>query len=294
MRIAVFGNIYKKKVSLEPVQVLFEALKDKQAHIITDHRFFDFLREEVPDAAEMISEIIDDDSNDFSADIALSVGGDGTFLSTAMRVGNKQIPILGINAGRLGFLADVSCNEIEDAINEIYSNNYIIEQRSLIQLKTDNPDFCDYPHALNEIAILKQDSSSMIAIDVRINGEYMNTYQADGLLIATPTGSTAYSMSVGGPVVAPQANSLILSPVASHSLNVRPLIIPDTWTAELGVRSRSKNFLVSLDGRSTVFEHEYKIVITKSDFKIRVIKRPQHTFFNTLKNKLMWGADKRS
>jgi NAD+ kinase len=292
MRIAVFGNIYKKKVSIEPVRVLFEALQDRQTHIITDHRFFDFLKEEVS-ASIVVDEIIDDDSNDFSADIALSVGGDGTFLSTASRVGNKGIPILGINAGRLGFLADVSCSEIGAAINEIYSNNYIIEQRSVIQLKTDNTGFQQYPYALNEIAILKQDSSSMIAIDVSINGEYMNTYQADGLIIATPTGSTAYSMSVGGPLVTPQANSLVLSPVAPHSLNVRPLIIPDTWTVELRVRSRSKNFLVSLDGRSVVFEHQYKLVITKGDFCIRVVKRPQHTFFNTLKNKLMWGIDKR-
>jgi len=291
MKIAIFGNTNKKKESAEPVKILFEALREKKACVMTDRRFFDFLKEELGDT-NIVNEIIEND--DFCADLALSIGGDGTFLNTASRIGNKNIPILGINTGRLGFLTDVSSNEIVPAINEIYSNNYFIEQRSVIHLKTDNLGFKQYPHALNEIAILKQDSSSMIAIDVHINGEYLNTYQADGLIIATPTGSTAYSMSVGGPLAVPQSDILIISPVASHSLNVRPLVIPDSWTVELSVSSRSKNFLVALDGRPSVFSQQYKLIITKSDFNIRVIKRPQHTFFNTLRNKLMWGIDKRS
>ena len=289
MKIAIFGNTNKKTESAEPVKILFEVLREKKAQIITDRRFFDFLTE--LGEANSVNEIVE--GNDFCADLALSIGGDGTFLNTAGRIGNKEIPILGINTGSLGFLTDVSRDEIVPAINEIYSNKYFIEQRSVIQLKTDNPDFKQYPHALNEIAILKQDSSSMIAIDVSINGEYLNTYLSDGLIVATPTGSTAYSMSVGGPLAVPQANNLIISPVASHSLNVRPLIIPDTWTVELSVSSRSKNFLVALDGRSTVFSQQYKLTIMKSDFNIRVVKRLHHTFFNTLRNKLMWGIDKR-
>ncbi len=213
---------------------------------------------------------------------------------TACLIGNKGIPILGINTGRLGFLADVSIEEIVEAINQIGNNEYFIEQRSVIQLKTDNPAFDKNPNALNEIAVLKQDSSSMITIEVCINGEYLNTYQADGLIIATPTGSTAYSMSVGGPIVVPQASNLIISPVAPHSLSVRPIVIPDTWTIELNVKSRNKTFLVSLDGRSSIFEEGYKLTIAKGDYAIKVIKRPHHTFFNTLKNKLNWGVDKRN
>ena len=291
MKIATFGNTEKKQESIKPIKILFEVLREKKTHVMTDRRFFDFLAEELGND-NIVNEIIEGD--DFCADLALSIGGDGTFLNTASLVGSKEIPILGINTGRLGFLADVSSNEIAPAINEIYNNNYFIEQRSVIQLKTDNPDFVQYPHALNEIVILKQDSSSMIAIDVHINGEYLNTYQADGLIVATPTGSTAYSMSVGGPLAVPQANNMIISPVASHSLNVCPLVIPDTWTVELCVSSRSKKFLVALDGRSTIFSQQYKLMITKSDFNIRVIKRPQHTFFSTLRNKLMWGIDKRN
>jgi len=293
MKIAILGNTYKRE-NIEPVKVLLDVLKKKNAHIVTDADYFEFLRKEVSGTdLTIIDNIVED--NNFDADLILSVGGDGTFLNTACRIGNKGIPILGINTGRLGFLADVSIDAIPVAIDEIANNEYVVEERSIIQLQTDNPEFDANPHALNEIAILKQDTSSMLAIDVHINNEYLNTYQADGLIIATPTGSTAYSMSVGGPIVVPQADNLIISPIAPHSLSVRPLVIPDSWTIELSVKrkSRSKSFLVALDGRSFVFEEEYKLTITKGDYIVKVVKRPNHTFFNVLKNKLMWGADVR-
>lgn len=289
MKIAVFGNAYRHE-SIAQIKILFEALKERKAHVIADKSFFDFFHEKINEDG-LIQEIIEDDN--FSADLALSIGGDGTFLNTASRIGAKNIPILGINTGRLGFLADVSSNEILPAIDEIYNDKCFIEERSVIQLKTENTEFKSYPYALNEIAILKQDSSSMITINAHVNGEYLNTYQSDGLLIATPTGSTAYSMSVGGPLVVPQANNLIISPVAPHSLHIRPLVIPDTWTIELEVKSRNKNFLVSLDGRSDIFEQHHKLSISKGEFTIKVVKRPHHTFFNALRTKLMWGADKR-
>jgi NAD+ kinase len=289
-KIAIFGNIYKDE-TIESAKILLSALKQKDVEIVTDSAFLDFLKKNVRNSDLDIIDTIADDE-DFEADLALSIGGDGTFLKTANRIGNKDIPILGINTGRLGFLADVSINEIEQAVDTIDNNNYIVEQRSLVKLSTDNPAF-ENPFALNEIAILKQDSSSMIAVEVHINGEYLHTYQSDGLIIATPTGSTAYSMSVGGPIVVPQVNSLIISPVAPHSLNIRPLVIPDSWTIELKVSSRNNSFLVSLDGRSKVFSTADKLHITKGDYTIGVIKQPNHTFFNTLKNKLMWGIDKR-
>ena len=292
MKIAIFGNTYKRE-NIEPVKVLLGVLKKKNAHIVIDFAFFEFLQKEIGDAElTMINEIVYD--NNFDADLILSMGGDGTFLNTACRIGNKGIPILGINTGRLGFLADVSIDNIATAINEIANNEYVVEEHSVIQLQTDNPEFNANPHALNEIAVLKQDTSSMLIIDVHINGEYLNAYQADGLIIATPTGSTAYSLSVGGPIVVPEADNLIISPVAPHSLSVRPIVIPDTWTIELSVQSRNKSFLVALDGRPFVFEEKYKLTITKGDYTIKVVKRPNHTFFNTLKNKLIWGADVRS
>ena len=228
------------------------------------------------------------------ADLVISIGGDGTFLTTAARIGNRNIPILGINTGRLGFLADVGNDEIDEILQEILDGHYNVEERSVLQLTTSDLSSKNYPFALNEIAVLKQDLSSMISIRASVNGEFLNTYQADGLLVATPTGSTAYAMSVGGPLLVPQAQSLIIAPVASHSLNVRPLIIPDSWFIDLEIDSRSKSFLISLDGRSQVMNQTTTLHISKADYTVKVVKPLHHSFFNTLKNKLMWGADKRN
>ena len=290
MRIAIFGNIYRP-VILSHIQVLFQYFQDKQAVILLDRVLYDFVSEQGKiDLSDTIS--IQDDN--FDADLALSIGGDGTFLNTAARIGRKQIPILGINTGRLGFLADVSTEDIVPALDAILAKRYRVEERSLLFVETSDGTTFDYPYALNEVSVLKQDSSSMMSINASVNGEMVHTYQADGLIVSTPTGSTAYSMSVGGPLVVPQAENFILSPVASHSLNVRPLIVPDTWIIELEVHSRSQNYLVALDGRSKILEHKTKLRISKADYKVKIIKQLNHTFFDTLKNKLMWGVDKRN
>jgi NAD+ kinase len=289
MKIALFGNTYRLEAIETTIQLL-SILKQKRIDLVIESAFFCFLQKHI-DMTAYSGEIISD--GDFDADIALSLGGDGTFLNTAKHVGAKGIPILGINAGRLGFLSDVADNEIAIALEEIVNHHYQIEERSVLQLLTNKPDWNEYPFALNEIALLKQDSSSMITLQVTTNGELLNSYRADGLLIATPTGSTAYSMSVGGPIVVPQANNFILAPVASHTLSIRPLIIPDNWEIEVKVNSRSKCFLVALDGRSDVFSDTTSLKIRKADYSVRVLKRANHTFFSTLKNKLMWGADKR-
>ena len=237
-------------------------------------------------------ELITDDN--FSADLALSIGGDGTFLNTAARVGKKDIPILGINTGRLGFLADVAKDEIIPALQAIFKHEYTIEKRSVLKLQTLDGSRLDSPYALNDIAISKQDSSSMIIVNAYANGELINIYQADGLIISTPTGSTAYSMSAGGPIVVPQARSFVISPVASHSLNVRPLIVPDDWEIDLQVISRSNSYLVSIDGRSKILDHSTRLRLKKADYSIQVLKPLNHTFFETLRNKLLWGADVRN
>ena len=232
-------------------------------------------------------------NRDFLDTISMMVviGGDGTFLRTAARVNRQDIPILGINAGRLGFLADVSSQELEDTLDEIFKHYYKVEERTLLRLHTEERVYKGYNYALNEIAVLKRDSSSMITIHTFLDGEYLTSYQSDGLVIATPTGSTAYSMSVGGPIITPQCGNLVLSPVAPHSLNVCPLVIPDSSVITLQVESRNRCFLISLDGRSEVFPSGMELTLSKADYKTKVVKRYNHTFYQTLREKLMWGAD---
>jgi len=290
MKIAIFANTYRPFI-LTPLRALIDFFTDKGVILMLEQELYKFVVEHSDSCPDTI-EIIRDD--DFSADIALSIGGDGTFLSTAAHIGKKQIPVLGINTGRLGFLADVPVENILPALESLLSSNYDIEERSLLFVETSDHTEFEYPYALNEVSVLKQDSSSMISIHTYLNGEAIHTYQADGLLISTPTGSTAYSMSVGGPLVVPQAQNILLSPVASHSLNVRPLVVPDNWVIELDVRSRSHCYQVALDGRSVILSEDTKLRITKADFSVKVIKQRNHTFFHTLKSKLMWGMDKRN
>jgi len=290
MRVAIFGNIYRP-VIINSIKVLFDFFSQKQVTLMLDRDLYDFLLQIGGYSLENVEKI---ENDDFKADVAFSIGGDGTFLNTSARIGEKGIPVIGVNTGRLGFLTDVSNDEIFDALEALMARKYRIEERTLLQVETSDGTPLQYPYALNEVSVLKQDSSSMISIDASVNGELIHTYQADGLLVSTPTGSTAYSMSVGGPIVVPQAQNFILSPVASHSLNVRPLIIPDNWSIDLEVHSRTHSYLVALDGRSKVLEQTTQLHITKAPFTIKVVKQLQHTFFDTLKKKLMWGIDKRN
>ena len=289
MRFAIFGNTFQARNSCH-VRALFDKLKKKNAEVCVCREFYHFLTAglgmDIP-AAELF------DGDDFSADMVICVGGDGTFLRAAARVGKKDIPILGINTGRLGFLADTSPEETEATLDEIYNNHYKVEERSVLQLSGGDRRLQSSPYALNEIAILKRDSSSMITIHTAIKGAYLTTYQADGLIIATPTGSTAYSLSVGGPVIAPQSNTIAITPVAPHSLNVRPIVIRDDWEITLDVESRSHNFLVAIDGRNESCKESNRLTIRKADHSIKVVKRFGHIFFDTLRTKMMWGADRR-
>ncbi len=233
------------------------------------------------------------DGTDFDADMVISVGGDGTFLKAANKVGSKNIPILGINTGRLGFLADISPEEMPATFDEIYAGNYSVEERSVLQLSCEGKTLEIEPYALNEIAVLKRDTSSMISIRTAINGAYLTTYQADGLVIATPTGSTAYSLSVGGPIIVPHSGTIAITPVAPHSLNVRPIVIRDDWEITLDVESRSHNFLVAIDGYNESCDEGMRLTIRKAPYSVKVVKRFNHVFFDTLRTKMMWGADKR-
>ena len=287
MKFAIFGNIYQAKKS-SYAELLFKLLTQHNAQICICQEFYNFLTETLHLVLPPV-ELFNDDN--FEADIVISLGGDGTFLKAASRVGKKNIPILGINTGRLGFLADISPEEMESTLEDIYNHHYKIEERSVLQLDCNDKSLMHCPYALNEIAVLKRDSSSMISIHTAINGAPLTTYQADGLIIATPTGSTAYSLSVGGPIIVPHSKTIAITPVAPHSLNMRPIVICDDWTITLDVESRSHNFLVAIDGRSESCKETTRLTISRADYTIKVIKRFDHIFFNTLRNKMMWGAD---
>ena len=289
MKFALFGNTYQAKKSAHVIRLL-SILKQYNAVVYINREFYHFLVDEQKMDIQAAGVF---EGNDFEADMVLSMGGDGTFLKAASQVGNKNIPILGINTGRLGFLADVSPEEMEDTFKDIYNHNYKIEDRSVLQVISNGQPLKGYPCGLNEIAILKRDSSSMITIHTSINGAYLTTYQADGLVIATPTGSTAYSLSIGGPVIVPHSNTIAITPVAPHSLNVRPIVINDDWEITLDVESRSHNFLIAIDGRSETFREGTRLTIRKADYNIKVVKRTNHVFFHTLRDKMMWGADGR-
>jgi NAD+ kinase len=290
MKFALFGNTYQAKKSAHTARLL-EILCRHQAQISIHREFYQFLTRDqrltLPAAVQTF------DGSDVEADMVLSIGGDGTFLKAASQVGDRQIPILGINTGRLGFLADVSPEEMEATFDEIHRGDYRVEPRSLLEVKADGQALKGYPYGLNEVAVLKRDSSSMISIHASVDGAYLTTYQADGLVIATPTGSTAYSLSIGGPIIVPNSRTISITPVAPHSLNIRPLVINDDSVITLDVESRSHNFLIAIDGRSETSREGCRLHIRKADYVVRVVKRRQHACFDTLRQKLMWGADGR-
>jgi len=297
-RCAIFGNTYQPK-KCEAVQKLFDALAESGIVPLVDSPFRDYLRHEMHVSLPP-HQLITDDS--FDADLAVSMGGDGTFLTTAMRIGEKQIPILGINTGRLGFLADFSLDDIGQTLRRYLAGELRTEPCNVLQVestmgagaKEQGTGLEGYPFALNEVAVLKHDSSSMISIRVDLGGEYLTTYQADGLVVNTPTGSTAYALSVGGPVMLPGSANIGLVPVAPHGLTVRPLTLPDNLEIRLTVESRSHNFLVAIDGRSESCQDTMQLTIRKAPYKVFVLKRPDTSFLHTLRSKLLWGSDARS
>ena len=289
MKFALFGNIYQSKKSAAIQQVL-STLAAFGAEVFVDQEYYDFLRDNqhiVPNAVKVFS------GDDFDADFVISMGGDGTFLKAASRVREKQIPILGVNMGRLGFLADVCPDDIERCVDALHNDDFSIESRALIEVSTDGEPLEGFNCALNDVAILKRDTASMISVRASINGQYLNTYQADGLVISTPTGSTAYSLSNGGPIIVPGTKVFSMTAVAPHSLNVRPIVLADSSVIELDVESRSHNFLVAIDGRSEKCKEGVKLTLRRAPYDIQVVKRPDHRYFNALREKMMWGADSR-
>ena len=223
-----------------------------------------------------------------------SIGGDGTLLKAVTYVRDSGIPIMGINTGRLGFISSISAGKIDDAINDILKNNFNINERALLKLETNNNLFKDKNFALNEVAVSKKDTSSMIRIDAFVDNEFLNTYWADGLVVSTPTGSTGYSLSCGGPIIMLGTNNIIITPNAPHNLNVRPIVIDDNSIIKLKVEDRDKLALISLDSRSRAFNSETELIIKVASFKIKLVQPQNNSFTSTIRNKLMWGLDKRT
>lgn len=290
LRFAIFGNTYQTKKSASIRQVL-SCLKRYGADVLIDSDYYAFLL--ATDQFDMDGvQVFEGD--DFDADFVISMGGDGTFLKAASRVGPKQIPIIGINMGRLGFLADVSPEEIETCMRLIYNKEYVLDGRKVIQVEAQNTEFVGPAFALNDVAILKRDNASMITIHASVNGEYLTTYEADGLVFSTPTGSTAYSLSNGGPIIVPGTYVFSMTAVAPHSLNLRPIVFNDDSVVTFDVESRSHNFLVAIDGRSEKCKEGTRITLSKADYKVYVVKRRDKDYFSTLREKMMWGADGRN
>lgn len=237
----------------------------------------------------------DQDVNTDKIDLLISFGGDGTLLDTVTMIKNSKIPVLGINAGRLGFLANINQDDILLAVKALKNKDYNLDERSL--LLVENQTILSKNHsnfALNEITVHKKDSSSMLKIEAFLDDEFLNTYWSDGLIVASPTGSTAYSLSCGGPIITPGSNNFVITPISPHNLNLRPMVVGDNVSIKLKATSRESFFLVSMDSRSVTLENNEEILIKKADFKLKLIELPDHNFLKTIRNKLFWGKDSRN
>lgn len=283
MTIAIFGNTLRSN-TIREVKRIIDFLQQRDVEIVLSQELrHEAINREFPSVDDYVSH------DNQTIDFALSVGGDGTFLTTAALVGHLDIPILGINCGHLGYLAEVQTDNLELVLDQLVNNNYTIEKRSMLEVSCQQDGKLASPYALNEVAILKSGLSSMITVDVTLNGEFLHNYKADGLLVATSTGSTAYNLSVGGPLLDPHVNAIILSPVATHSLNIRPLVVLDDSKIDIKIASRNGNFLLSVDGRSQILSQDVQLHIERSQRTIKLVRINGQTFMQSLKDKLNWG-----
>ncbi len=293
MKVAVFGTSVSE--SFMPVLIeFFGFLRSSNIEVQLFKPFYSFLVQEMNSEAYFTSFFHSYHDFDNKCDFIFSVGGDGTFLQSVLNIRNFDIPVVGVNSGRLGFLADISEDQVQTALTNIFNHNYTILERSMLQVEFSGKDTLDFNFALNEMTVLKTDTSSMININAYLDKELLNNYWADGLIIATPTGSTAYSLSVGGPILTPDSENFVITPLAPHNLTIRPLVVPDNYEIKLKVEGRGTQFLASLDSRSVAVDLSTIITIKKASFKLKTLQLPDQTFFSTLRNKLMWGMDRRN
>ncbi len=294
MKFALFGSMFPDRTAraVEQIEGVCQSIKRHGGELVLPGDFFQSLPPPVQQRLLLLCEVQETLAE---VDMVVSVGGDGTFLRTAETVGDSGIPVLGINTGRLGFLAAINYVDVDETLQEVMKDYYRVEERALLKMSTDEtfpPEYFN-EYALNEVAILKQDTASMLSIHAYINNDYLTSYQADGLVISTPTGSTAYSLSIGGAILSPTIPSIILSAIAPHNLTSRSLVVDDSSIISIKVESRSHMYLVSVDGQSRVLDDSVAVQVRKGDYTLRVVKRVGHTFYETLRDKLMWGADVR-
>lgn len=292
MHVALYSRGFVKE-DLEDVQLLLDELKRQEITPVVYEPFYRELRPHVKLTADADTFSRAEDL-DGRIEFLVSLGGDGTLLDTVSFVRDKNIPVMGVNFGRLGFLAGIGRDEIHEIVDALVSRSYVVDKRSLIHLDASIPLFGEVPYALNEFTIHKKDTSAMVKIHTYLNGEFLNTYWADGLIVATPTGSTGYSLSCGGPIVFPEAASFVITPVSPHNLNVRPIIVPDDHVISFEVEGRSDQFLCTLDSRMEVIDNRVQLAVKREDFSISLLRLNEGNFLHTLRNKLLWGIDTRN
>lgn len=292
MKVAIYSRVIDYDQKGE-VQQLFDELDKENIELVIYEPFFETIRSTFRFPARMS---LFKDSGDLTSaiDFLISLGGDGTLLDTVTLVRNKNIPVLGINFGRLGFLASIGRNELSTAVQSLVKRTIVIDKRSLIHLDANKPLFGDIPYGLNEFAIHKTDTSPMIKIHTYLNGEFLNTYWADGVIVATPTGSTGYSLSCNGPVVFPESASFVITPVAPHNLNVRPIVVGDDNIISFEVEGRADHFICALDSRREIVDKKVQLAVQREAFTLSLVRLNENNFLQTLRNKLSWGLDTRN
>jgi len=294
MKIGIYGQFYHEN-SETYIQLILDALQKKNVEIVIEENFLNIINQQ-QEITKNFSQVATFSKLDNSYDLFFSIGGDGTILKSVTYVRDLGIPIVGINTGRLGFLATIQKEKITESINQILDNEFTISERSLLTISTDPPnsEITSLNFALNEVAVNRKNTTSMIKVETKINGKYLTSYWSDGLIVATPTGSTGYSLSCGGPVIDPSTNSMVITPIAPHNLNARPLVIPDNSTISLQVSGREKTYLVSMDSRIATVKNETTVTIKKAPFTIKLVQLTNDSFTKTLRKKLLWGEDKRN
>lgn len=292
MRIAIYGREFNNSV-LPFVQEVFDVLESYKNPVLVYQKYFDFIKDKIKLPSD-IQIFNDHDALLGQIEVLISLGGDGTLLDTLSLIRDSGVPIIGINFGRLGFLASINKGEIKKAIEALQNKEYSLDKRTLLSIESKHRLFDDENFALNDITIHRRDNSAMMIIHAYMNDEFVNSYWADGLIIATPTGSTAYSLSCGGPIIYPSSENFVITPIAPHNLNVRPLIIPDNVSLTFEIEARSSKFLVSCDSRTVTVDRSVKIILNKAAFHVNLIRLNNESYLTTLRNKLLWGIDTRN
>ncbi len=293
MKIALYGRTFNKDTS-QYIQLLITKLEHFKSNLIVYEPFYNLIKHKVIFSSKISLFNTHEEIKNNNIDFLFSIGGDGTLLRTITLIRDSGIPVLGINTGRLGFLSSISKEEIIPAINSIINKDFYLDKRSLLKLETNNNLFGDNNYALNELVVHKKDFSTMIVINAYINDKLINSYRADGLIIATPTGSTAYSLSCGGPIITPGSKNLIITPIASHNLTVRPIVVSDDNIIKLKINEKNKKILVCLDSRSETVDSATELIVSKESFKFNLIRMKNKNFFESIRNKLLWGLDIRN